>query len=235
MHRQTAEREERLSDALAVEKTCEVVAVVTGAGNRRLFAGLGAGQLIDGGRTMNPATQEILDAIERAPAPEAIVLPNNPNVIMSAEQAARHASKPVRVIPTRSIQEGLAALVAYDSSRSAEANLAEIFDALESVGTGAVTVSSRDAEPDGVAVRKGEWLGLVDGEAVAATQEFDEAARAVLERLLAEPRDVVTLLTGEDAPALDGLRAWLEDEHPHVEVEVEDGGQPNYPLLVSAE
>jgi DAK2 domain fusion protein YloV len=235
MHRQTAEREERLSDALAAEKTCEVVAVVTGAGNRRLFAGLGAGQLIDGGRTMNPATQEILDAIERAPAPEAIVLPNNPNVIMSAEQAARHASKPVRVIPTRSIQEGLAALVAYDSSRSAEANLAEIFDALESVGTGAVTVSSRDAEPDGVAVRKGEWLGLVDGEAVVATQEFDEAARAVLERLLAEPRDVVTLLTGEDVPALDSLRAWLGDEHPHVEVEVEDGGQPNYPLLVSAE
>jgi dihydroxyacetone kinase-like predicted kinase len=154
---------------------------------------------------------------------------------MSAEQAARHASKPVRVIPTRSLQEGLAALIAYDSSRSAEANLAEIFDALENVGTGAVTVSSRDAEPDGVAVREGEWLGLVDGEAVVATREFDEAARTVLERLLAEPRDVVTLLTGEDAPALDAVRAWLEDEHPHVEVEVEDGGQPNYPLLVSAE
>ncbi|MBD0338679.1 MAG: DAK2 domain-containing protein [Thermoleophilia bacterium] len=235
MHRQTAEREERLSDALAAEKTCEAVAVVAGAGNRRLFAGLGAGELIDGGRTMNPATQEILDAIERAPAPEAIVLPNNPNVIMSAEQAARHASKPVRVIPTRSLQEGLAALVAYDSSRSAEANLAEIFDALESVGTGAVTVSSRDSEPDGVAVRKGEWLGLVDGEVVVAAGEFDEAARAVLERLLAEPRDVVTLLAGEAAPALDAVRAWLEDEHPHVEVEVEDGGQPNYPLLVSAE
>jgi DAK2 domain fusion protein YloV len=235
MHRQTVEREERLVDALAAEKTCEAVAVVSGAGNRRLFESLGAGQLIDGGRTMNPATQEILDAIERAPAPEAIVLPNNPNVIMSAEQAARHASKPVRVIPTRSLQEGLAALVAYDSSRSAEANMADIFDALESVGTGAVTVSSRDAEPDGVAVRKGEWLGLVDGEAVVAADDFEEVARAVLERLLAEPRDVVTLLTGEGAPPLGELQGWLEEEHPDVEVEVEDGGQPNYPLLVSAE
>ncbi len=235
MHRQTAEREERLSDAFAAEKACEAVAVVAGAGNRRLFESLGAGQLVDGGRTMNPATQEILDAIERAPAPEAIVLPNNPNVIMSAEQAARHASKPVRVIPTRSLQEGLAALVAYDSSRSAEANLADIFDALEGVSTGAVTVSSRDAEPDGVPVRKGQWLGLVDGEAVVAAEGFEEAARTVLERLLAEPRDVVTLLTGEDAPRLDELQSWLEDEHPDVEVEVEEGGQPNYPLLLSAE
>jgi DAK2 domain fusion protein YloV len=235
MHRQTAEREERLVDALAAEKTCEAVAVVAGAGNRRLFESLGAGQLIDGGRTMNPATQEIVDAIERAPAPEAIVLPNNPNVIMSAEQAARHASKPVRVIPTGSLQEGLAALVAYDSSRSAEANMADIFEALETVGTGAVTVSSRDAEPDGVPVRKGEWLGLVDGQAVVAAEDFEEAARAVLERLLEEPRDIVTLLTGEGAPPLAELQSWLQEEHPRVEVEVEDGGQPNYPLLLSAE
>jgi dihydroxyacetone kinase-like predicted kinase len=154
---------------------------------------------------------------------------------MSAEQAARHASKPVRVIPTGSLQEGLAALVAYDSSRSAEANMADIFEALESVGTGAVTVSSRDAEPDGVPVRKGEWLGLVDGQAVLAAEDFEEAARAVLERLLEEPRDVVTLLTGEGAPPLAELQSWLQEEHPGVEVEVEDGGQPNYPLLLSAE
>jgi DAK2 domain fusion protein YloV len=235
MHRQTAEREERLAEALAVEKACEAVAVVTGAGIRRLFAGLGAGELVDGGRTMNPATQDILGAIERSTAPEAIVLPNNPNVIMSAEQAARHASKPVRVIPTRSLQEGLAALVAYDPSRSAEANMAEIFDALETVATGAVTVSSRDAEPNGVPVRSGEWLGLVEGEAVAAAEDFDEVARVVLERLLEEPRDLVTVLTGEAAPSLDELRRWLEAEHPDVELEIEEGGQPNYALLLSAE
>jgi DAK2 domain fusion protein YloV len=235
MHRQTAEREERLVEALAADKACEAVAVVTGTGIRRLFEGLGAGELVDGGRTMNPATQEILDAIERSAAPEAIVLPNNPNVIMSAEQAARHASKPVRVIPTRSLQEGLAALVAYDPSRSAEANMAEIFDALEAVATGALTVSSRDAEPDGVPVRSGEWLGLVEGEAVAAAEDFDEVARVVLERLLDEPRDLVTVLTGEGAPSLDELRAWLEAEYPDVELEIEEGGQPHYALLLSAE
>ena len=235
MHAQTAQREERLADALGIDKACEAVAVVTGGGIRRLFAELGAGQLVDGGRTMNPSAKELLDAIERAPAPEAILLPNNANVIMSAEQAARHASKPVRVIPTRSLQEGLAALVAYDATRSAEANLADIFDALETLATGALTVSSRDAEPDGVPVRKGEWLGLVDGEAVAAAQEFEEVARAVLERLLAEPRAVLTVLTGEDAPPLDSLRDWLGAEHPDVELDVEEGGQPHYPVLLSAE
>ena len=235
MHLQTAQREERLSDALGVEKTSEAVAVVTGAGIRRLFEELGAGQLVDGGRTMNPSAQELLDAIERAPAPEAILLPNNENVILAAEQAARHASKPVRVIPTRSLQEGLAALVAYDPSRSAEANLLEIFAALESVATGAVTLSSRDAEPDGVPVRKGDWLGLVDGEAIVAAPEFEEVARAVLARLLEEPRAVVTVLTGIEAPPLDELRDWLESEHPEVELDVEEGGQPHYPLLLSAE
>jgi uncharacterized protein len=235
MHLQTVEREERLADALGLEKACEAVAVVAGGGNRRLFEGLGAGRLIDGGRTMNPAAQEILDAIESSPAPEAIVLPNNPNVIMSAEQAARHASKPVRVIPTRSLQEGLAALVAYDPFRSAEANMAEIFAALDALVTGALTVSSRDAEPDGVPVRTGEWLGLVEGEAVAAAADFDAVARAVLERLLDEPRGLLTVLTGEGAPTLDVLREWLAAEHPDVELEIEEGGQPHYPLLLSAE
>ena len=184
---------------------------------------------------MNPSAQQLVDAIERAQAPEAILLPNNPNVILTAEQAARHASKPVRVIPTRSLQEGLAALVAYDASRSAEANLLEIFGALESVATGAVTVSSRDAEPNGVPVREGEWLGLVDGEAIAAAPEFEEVARAVLERLLDEPRAVVTVLTGEEAPPLDAAARVARSEHPDVELDVEEGGQPHYPLLLSAE
>jgi DAK2 domain fusion protein YloV len=235
MHLQTAQREKRLSDLLGVDKACDAVAVVTGAGIRRLYEELGAGQLVDGGETMNPSIQQLVDAIERAAAPEAILLPNNPNVLMSADEAARHASKPVRVIPTRSLQEGLAALVAFNAMSSAEANMAEIFGALESVATGALTISSRDAEPDGVPVRKGEWLGLVEGEAIAAAPEFEDVARAVLERLLEEPRAAVTVLLGEQPPRLDGLLDWLKSEHPDVELDVEEGGQPHYPLLLSAE
>ena len=127
MHAQTVAREERLAEDPAPpdeDKTTEVVAVVAGEGNRRLFASLGAGRIIEGGQTMNPSTQDILDAIEAAPAPEVVVLPNNSNVVMSAEQAARLATKPVRVVRTESIPAGLAALVVYDSGRSAEANVA---------------------------------------------------------------------------------------------------------------
>ena len=238
MHAQTVAREERLAEDQALPdegKTTEVVAVVAGEGNRRLFASLGAGRIIEGGQTMNPSTQDILDAIEAAPAPEVVVLPNNSNVVMSAEQAARLATKPVRVVRTESIPAGLAAIVVYDSGRSAEANVGEMHEALEALATGAVTVASRDAEVDGVAVREGEFLGLVDDRAVAAGGSFDEVAQAVLVLLLAEPRDLLTLLTGAEAPGLNGLRAWVGEQHPDLEVEVQDGGQPHYPLLISAE
>jgi uncharacterized protein len=235
MHAQTIEREERLTAAEEAQKTTEAVAVVAGAGNRRLFESLGAGRVIEGGQTMNPSTEQIHQAIESAPAPEVVVLPNNPNVIMSAEQAARLASKPVRVVRTDSIPAGLAAMVVYDAHRSAEANVAEMHEALEALATGAVTVASRDAELNGLSVREGEFLGLVDGDAVASGEAFGEVARAVLDRLLTEPRDVLTLLKGADAPDLDPVTSYVEARHPDLELEIQDGGQPHYPLLISAE
>jgi dihydroxyacetone kinase-like predicted kinase len=163
------------------------------------------------------------------------VLPNNSNVLMSAEQAADHSSKTVRVVPTTSLQAGLAAIVAFDPSREADANAAEMREAVEAVATGAVTLASRDVDLNGVEVRKGKWLGLADGEPVAGGETFDEVARAVLDRLLAEPRGVLTLLTGEEPPALEALLAGLAAEHPELELDVHDGGQPHYPLLLSAE
>jgi uncharacterized protein len=235
MHTQTLEREERLSHAADEDKTTEAVVVVAGAGNRRLFESLGAGRVIEGGQTMNPSTEQIHAAIESSPAPEVVVLPNNSNVIMSAEQAARLASKPVRVVRTDSIPAGLAAMVVYDRNRSAEANVAEMHESLAALATGAVTVASRDAELNGLSVREGDFLGLVEGDAVAAGDTFDEVARAVLERLLAEPRDVVTFLTGADAPSLGAVTTYLEENHPGLELEIQDGGQPHYPLLMSAE
>ena len=239
MHEQTVEREERLSEGVVAlreqENATEVVAVVAGAGNRRLFASLGAGRIIEGGQTMNPSTREILDAIEACSAPEVVVLPNNANVVMSAEQASRHATKPVRVVRTDSIQAGLAAIVAFDGSRSGEANVAEMHDALEELATGAVTVASRDAQLDGLDVRSGAYLGLVEGDAVATGPSFEEVARTVLERLLGEPRGVLTLLAGEAAPALDSLCSFVQERHPDVELEIQEGGQPHYPLLVAAE
>jgi DAK2 domain fusion protein YloV len=238
MHEQTLEREERLLHAVPAEATVvdtsAVVAVAAGEGNRELIQSFNA-VVVDGGRTMNPSTADLLAAIEAVQAAEVVVLPNNGNVIMSAEQAADHASKKVRVVPTTSLQAGLAALVAFDATRDAEANAAEMREAIESVASGAVTIASRDVELNCVAVRKGKWLGLADGHPVAGGDTFDEVAHAVLGRLLAEPRGVLTLLTGEDPQPLDALLAELAAEYPDVELDVHAGGQPHYALLLSAE
>ena len=237
MHKQTVEREERLLEAVpdAEPNASDVVAVVAGEGNRRIFESLGAARIVEGGQTMNPSTADLVAAVDAVAAPEAILLPNNSNVILAAGQAAGLASKPVELIRTDTIQSGLAAMVVFDGSRSAAENAAEMRAALDSVATGEVTIASRDVELDGLAIRKGNYFGLVDDNPVAEGESFDEVAGAVVERLLAEPRDVLTLLTGEGAPALDPLLRRLEEDHPGVEVDVQEGGQPHYPLLLSAE
>jgi uncharacterized protein len=235
MHVQTAQREERLSPSLDVERTTDVVAVVTGEGNRRLFESLGAAALVEGGETMNPSTDELLDGIERTRAPEAVVLANNPNVIMAAEQAARLAKKPVRVIPSRSLTAGLAAMVGFEGARTAEENAAEMESLLADVATGAVTVASRAVDVDGMQVARGAYLGLVDGDPIAGGTTFDAVASSVVDRLLADPRDVLTLITGADEPELGSLLARLAEHYPEIELEVHPGGQPHYPLLLSAE
>ena len=237
MHTQTEERSERITSVLQPVLTLEtgVVAVVAGAGNRRLFESYGATRVIEGGQTMNPSTADILAAIDATPATEVLVLPNNSNVILSAEQAATLADKPVRVVPSRSVPAGLAAIVRYLPSLDAAENEAAMLEALDQVATGEVTVASRDVELDGVAVRKGAWLGLADGTAVASSPDFDFVAGAVADRLLSDGREILTLLTGEDEPRLDAFLQGVRERHPGVELDVQPGGQPHYPLLLSAE
>ncbi|HEX3267227.1 MAG TPA: DAK2 domain-containing protein [Gaiellaceae bacterium] len=236
MHRQTEQREQRLLAALpGGASRSGVVAVVAGEGNRRLFADLGAGKVIEGGQTMNPSTADLLEAVEAVGADEAVLLPNNKNVVMAAEQAARVAGRPVHVVPTESIPAGLAALVAFHGERSAEENAAAMLEALRQVATGEVTVASRDSSVDGLVVRAGDYLALLDGDAVASGPSFEEVARSLLDRLLAEPRDVLTVLTGEGAPSLNGVLDELARTHPELEFDVHEGGQPHYPLLLSVE
>jgi len=236
MHRQTEQREQRLLSALpGGASRAGVVAVVAGEGNRRLFEALGAEKVIEGGQTMNPSTADLLEAVDSVAADEVVLLPNNKNVVMAAEQASRVAGKPVHVVPTESIPAGLAALVAFNGERSAEENAAAMREAAQQVTTGEVTVASRDASVDGISVRAGNYLALVDGKAVAAGPGFDEVARSLLERLLTEPHDVLTVLKGEGAPPLNGFLDELARTHPDLELDVHEGGQPHYPLLLSAE
>jgi hypothetical protein len=236
MHQQTVEREERLEEAVEHEvAAAAVVAVVAGEGNRRLFESLGASEIVEGGQTMNPSTADLLAAIERAPGETVVVLPNNSNVILAAEQAAAHAEKTARVVPTDSLPAGLAAMVVFDPARAAAENADEMADVLVTVVTGEVTVASRDVDLNGISIREGSWVGLAGGEPIAGGADFDEVASLVVERLLAEPRGVLTLLTGEDEPDLEALLGRLEQAHPEVEVDVQQGGQPHYALLIGAE
>jgi dihydroxyacetone kinase-like predicted kinase len=126
-------------------------------------------------------------------------------------------------------------MLAFDQERPAAENAEAMNELVGGVKTGEVTLASRDVELNGLAVRKGAWLGLAGGEAVAGGPDFDDVAAAVAERLLEEPRDVMTLLTGADEPELEELLRRIQDAHPQLELDVQAGGQPHYPLLLSAE
>jgi dihydroxyacetone kinase-like predicted kinase len=141
----------------------------------------------------------------------------------------------VEVVAADSIPAGLAAMVSFDGSHSAAENATEMREAVAAVKTGEVTVASRDVQMNGLSIHKGDWLGLLDGKPVAGGDSFDEVAGAVVDGLLAEPRDLLTLLVGEEQPPLDGLLERVSAAHPDVDVDVQQGGQPHYQLLLSAE
>jgi dihydroxyacetone kinase-like predicted kinase len=186
---------------------------------------------------MNPSTEDILHAIEGADADEVVVLPNNRNVVLAAAEAVRAAQKPAALVETVSIPQGLAALLAYAPGAGAEANAAGMTAAAAAVRHGEVTRAVRAATVDGIAIRDGDYLGLVDGRIVVADASLERAVAGVAERLVEDGREFVTALTGEAADDAARARQALEaffDGHD-VELEVHDGGQPHYPLLLSAE
>ena len=236
MQVQTAQREQRLAQPKSEQdRKTAVIAVVAGDGNRRLCESMGAAGIVDGGETMNPSTEELLEAIERPRSAEAVLLTNNDNVVLAAREAARLAAKPLHVVGTSSMQAGLGAMLAYDPSLDAQTNAAAMEEAAASVATGAVTVASRTVSVDGLEVARGAYLGLADGEPIAGGTSFDAVAGSVVEQLLGEPRDVLTFITGADEPELGPLLARVAERHPELELEVHPGGQPHYPLLLSAE
>ena len=236
MHRQSAEREERLAGALERLPTLRtgLVAVVAGHGNRRLFESEGATRVIEGGQTMNPSIGDIVAAVEATPAEEVIVLPNNDNVLLAAEQAVTIASKPARVVPTTTMQAGIEAVIVYDPERTADENEQAMKGAIEDLVTGEVTRASRDVDLDGIDVREGAWLGLAEGRAVACSEDLDAVVDAVVARLLEDGRETLTILAGEGAPDLAALGERIRTRYPHAAIDPQDGGQPHYPLLLAA-
>ncbi len=218
--------------------TCAVVAVCAGSGLAELFGQLGVQGIVTGGQTMNPSTAELLDAAERVNADQVVVLPNNKNIIPVAEQVDGLSAKSVRVVPTRSIPEALAALVVHDPEAGADENLAAMAAAAAAVITGEVTQAVRASASDVGPVAAGDWIGLLRGEGiVAVAPTVDGAAITLLGRLLTADRELLTMITGDDADpaATAAVLAWLASERAAIEVEVHAGGQPLYPYLFGAE
>jgi DAK2 domain fusion protein YloV len=228
MSEQVAHRVQRLA---GVVHGCGVLAVATGAGMRTLFEGLGAA-VLDGGPTLNPSTYELLAGIHEVAAEEVVVLPNSPNVVMAAERAAELSDKAVCVVPTRSMQAGLAAAVALDSGATAVENAAAMGEALEHVRTGAVTEAARD---DGEATpprfQRGDAVGFVD-ERIAAWGEPSSTLRVVLAEL-GGGAELLTVIEGDGAPLDAPAVTALAPDGP--EVEYSRGGQPAYWWLIAAE
>jgi DAK2 domain fusion protein YloV len=231
MHVQTAERTHRLERHAGVTGA---VAVCLGDGNRRLFESLGA-VCVEGGETMNPSTADIAAALDSLPEKQAIVLPNSKNVVMAAEAAGEAVDKDVKVVPTRTLQAGLGALVAYDPQRPLEENLAAMEEAAAAVRSGSVARASRTTTVGSLEVEQGQFLGLVEGEPVSVGAALEPVAREVIERLLDGTAEVLTILLGDEVPDADELAERLRTAHPKLEVEVHEGGQPHYPLLFGAE
>ncbi|MDE0215346.1 MAG: DAK2 domain-containing protein [bacterium] len=214
-----------------------VVAVSVGAGVRRLFESLGVRAIIAGGQTMNPSTEHFVRAVEQLEADEVVILPNNKNIVAVAERVDDCIEAAVRVVPTRGIAEGLAALMAYDPSAGADQNQSAMAEATEDVGTGEVTQAVRDTESELGPIVAGQWLGLDRQGLRAAAESAVGAATALLAELVDDSRELVTVIAGADATTADveELLAWLGEHHPAVETEVHEGGQPLYPFYFGVE
>ncbi len=218
--------------------TCAVVAVASGDGLVELFGQLGVQGVVTGGQTLNPSTAELLDAVEAVNSHQVIVLPNNKNIIPVAEQLTALTTKTVVVVPTRTMPEALAALVVYDPEADATANAAEMGDAVTAVATGEVTQAIRDTQSDAGSISVGDWIGIVRGEGIVAISgSVVGAATALLDQLVDDGREIVTVVAGADATAghTDAITEWLAEQRPDVQVEVHRGGQPLYPYLFGVE
>jgi hypothetical protein len=214
-----------------------VVAVVPGEGLARVFESLGVGAVVMGGQTMNPSTKDLLEAIERLPTDQAIILPNNGNVVMAAEQSCELSDKTVAVVPSRFVPQGIAALLALNYQADLETNVEAMQRAMEDVETGEITLATRSATVNGVAVADGEVIGLHNGELKVSGATIEEVTRDVLSAMDSRDREIITLYYGEDIGEEEAheLADLLREDWPGQDIEVIPGGQPHYHYIISVE
>jgi hypothetical protein len=214
-----------------------VVVVSPGNGLSRIFASLGAAAVVAGGQTMNPSTQDILQAFENLPTDKVIILPNNKNIIMAANQAKDVTVKQVAVVPSRTVPQGLTAMLSLQPDGEVDSVAEKMIKALSLVKTGEITVAVRNVEIDGVNVKEGQVIALLDGKLVVSADSIEEGCLQLLEKAEAGEHELITLFYGQDMPHPEANRIAdiVRAKYPKQEVEVQEGGQPHYQFIVAIE
>ena len=232
-----AEQELPPSAALRTSAGIGIVCVALGDGLRRVFESLGVSAVVEGGQTMNPSTKDLLEAIESLPCGQVVLLPNNSNVILAAEQASSLSSKSVIVVHSRSIPQGVSAVLALNLQAGLEENVAAMTSALEEVETGEITTATRSATVDGVEVTVGQIIGLHEGELKVSGATVEGVARALVQVMDPASREILTLYYGETVSEVgaSALADLLQQDWPDLEIEVINGGQHHYHYILSIE
>ncbi|WP_212391080.1 DAK2 domain-containing protein [Sporosarcina beigongshangi] len=221
----------------AVKHPYAVVTVAMGSGIADLLRSVGASAVIEGGQTMNPSTEDIVKAIQEVGAERVLILPNNKNIIMAAEQAAEVIGIEAAVVPTKTVPEGLAAILAFNPEVEVTANANVMKEAASFVKTGQVTYAVRDTSIDGVDIKKDDFMGIAGGKIIISTPSLEEVMKALLASLVEEDDEIVTILYGEDVSEEQAAAMvdYVENNFSHTEVELYDGKQPLYPYIISVE
>ena len=219
------------------EKRYGSVAVCAGAGLAGVFRDLGVDEIIEGGQTMNPSTEDILHAIEKTPAEIVFVLPNNKNIIMAAQAAAELASREVVVIPTKTVPQGISAMLAFDAAMEPSENEAAMTDCLSGVMTMQITYAARDSDFDGFDIHAGDYLGLCDGALAGTTREITTLLASLADKAAEAGKEFINIFYGADIqePDAEAALELFRQHAPDAEVNLVSGGQPIYYYLISAE
>ena len=236
-HQNKKKEVKREFKAVKPEKEVGFVAVAAGSGVEAMFKDLGVDCIVKGGQTMNPSTQDILEAIMSCPAKTVFVLPNNKNIIMSAEQAVKLADRKVCVLQTRTIPQGMSAMLAYDPDADFNTNRTEMTSAIEKVSTGQVTFAARDSDYEGHSIKQGEILALDNGRLSFVEKDLQKAAYKLTKRLVKGDSSYITVIYGADVTdeAAEALHKQLSTKFSQMDVNLINGGQPVYYYIISVE
>jgi len=213
------------------------VAVVQGDGMQEVFRSLGITAIVPGGQTMNPSTQELLEAVQKAPSDKVIIMPNNPNIILTAEQVVPLTKKMVAIVPTETVPQGIAALLALNNAADFRTNFIAMKEAASNVCTIEVTKAVRDTVYGDLSVKEGQSIALLDNDLVAAGDDIPSLMKAVYLKLDLSEREVITIYYGADVDSSEpaAIVQYIRDKYPHLEVESVYGGQPHYSYIISVE